>query len=218
MNYDNYYVLFDFFSKLPEMSKYEIQRYCENKLQLLKGDFELDIVKIAIEARLQQLSFQHENVDNWLGIRLIPCKFADDYIEWYETENGYVYIKIGHKQATDVTHLVRAFVKMCQNECYKYFSEIRFLKKYMATTMKPFERNRTGFLELRDNLPKPLIFSLVAKQPKKINLKQFFKQHSLGTFSKSNPRYYFHKTYLEANFYRETEKNSGIFINELENL
>lgn len=221
MNYDDDdddWVLFDFFSKLPKMSKYEIQRYCENKLQLLNGDYELDVVKIAIEARLNQISFQQEAVDSWLGIRLIPCEFAGDYIEWYETPNGYVYIKIWYRKATDVTDLVREFVEIHQNESDKYFSELRFLKKHIGTPLKPFDRNRTGFLELRDDLPKPLLFDLVAKQPKEINLKQFFKQHSLGAFSKSNPRYYFHKTYLGANFYRETEKNSGIFINEIENL
>ena len=217
MNYSNdYNVLFDFFSKLHEMSKYEIQRYCETKLQLLDGDFELDVVKIAIEARLNQISVQQEAVDSWLGIRLIPCEFAGDYIEWYETPNGYVYIKIWYKKATDVTDLVHEFVEIHQNESDKYFSELRFLKKHIEVPLRPFDRNRTGFLELRDDLPKPLLFDLVAKQPKEINLKQFFKQHSLGAFSKSNPRYYFHKTYLEANFYRETEKNSVIFINELE--
>lgn len=209
-----------FLKQLPSMSLKQIKLYCLNDLSRQNAD--VTPIKTAILNRANELnqSLDPAKIDTWLKYKPSRklCEFAGDWIEYCETENGIVYIQFLSRRTRDITDFVRNFLRIHWHGRAKEYGEIEFLKKVLTTRLKPFDRNRTGFLELRDDLPKPLLFDLVAKQPKEINLKQFLKQHKLGILRPVNPRYYFHKTYLEANFYRETEKNSGIFINELENL
>nr|DAP77698.1 MAG TPA: hypothetical protein [Caudoviricetes sp.] len=209
-----------FLKQLPSMSLKQIKLYCLNDLSRQNAD--VTPIKTAILNRANELnqSLDPAKIDTWLKYKPSRklCEFAGDWIEYCETENGIVYIQFLGRRTRDITDFVRNFLRIHWHGRAKEYGEIEFLKKVLTTRLKPFDRNRTGFLELRDDLPKPLLFDLVAKQPKEINLKQFLKQHKLGILRPVNPRYYFHKIYLEANFYRETEKNSGIFINELENL
>lgn len=209
-----------FLKQLPNMSLKQIKLYCLNDLS--RQNVDVTPIKTAILNRANELnqSLDPAKIDTWLKYKPSRklCEFAGDWIEYCETENGIVYIQFLGRRTRDITDFVRNFLRIHWHGRAKEYGEIEFLKKVLTTRLKPFDRNRTGFLELRDDLPKPLLFDLVAKQPKEINLKQFLKQHKLGILRPVNPRYYFHKTYLEANFYRETEKNSGIFINELENL
>lgn len=206
--------------KFTSLSLKQIKWHCLHDLS--RQNVDVTPIKTAILNRAKELnqSLDPAKIDTWLKYKPSKklCEFAGDWIEYCETKKGIVYIQFLGRRARDVTDFVRNFLRIHWHGRAKEYGELEFLKMVLTTPLKPFDRNRTGFLELRDDLPKPLLFDLVAKQPKEINLKQFFKQHPLGAFSKSNPRYYFHKTYLEANFYRETEKNSGIFINELENL
>lgn len=209
-----------FLKQLPSMSLKQIKLYCLNDLSRQNAD--VTPIKTAILNRANELnqSLDPAKIDTWLKYKPSRklCEFAGDWIEYCETENGIVYIQFLGRRTRDITDFVRNFLRIHWHGRAKEYGEIEFLKKVLTTRLKPFDRNRTGFLELRDDLPKPLLFDLVAKQPKEINLKQFLKQHKLGILRPVNPRYYFHKTYLEANFYKETEKNSGIFINGLENL
>ena len=207
-----------FFEQLPSMSLKQIKSHCLHDLS--RQNVDVTPIKTAILNRARELnqSLDPAKIDTWLKYKPSKklCEFAGDWIEYCETENGMVYIQFLGRRSRDVTNLARKFLA---THCYgraKEYGELEFLKMVLTTPLKPFDRNRTGFLELRDDLPKPLIFDLVSKQPNQINLNLFFKKHRLGVLRPVNPRYYFHKTYLEANFYRETEKNSGIFINELE--
>lgn len=209
-----------FLKQLPSMSLKQIKLYCLHDLS--RQNVDVTPIKTAILNRAKELnqSLDPAKIDTWLKYKPSKelCEFAGDWIEYCETKNGIVYIQFLGRRARDVTDFVRNFLRIRWHGRAKEYGELEFLKMVLTTPLKPFDRDRTGFLELRDDLPKPLLFDLVAKQPKEINLKQFLKQHKLGILRPVNPRYYFHKTYLEANFYRETEKNSGIFINELENL